>query len=385
VVTIVGHEVNKEGIPLTQSRCLFVLPSMRAGGAERVVSLLLRHLDPQQFDLHLALAQSEGPYLDHIPNHVTLHNLCAERVSRSLLPLVKTVRQLKPDVVMSSLSHMNVVTALVRPTWPRNTRLVLRETATCDQILRTRHWGRLRSAVFSQQYRRADSIICQSEFMRDDLRRTFALPTESMVVIPNPTDFAAIGTAIGNAESPFPPGGPNIVALGRLAQVKNQRQLLQAIPSLLDKHPSANVWLLGDGPLKPSLMEMRRNLGIESNVHFAGFQANPFPWLKHADLFVLCSLSESCPNALLEAVACGCPTVSTMHPGGTREVHERLGISHRMVDRLDEWSDDWFVRPGREIWERAESIFAASNVTQLYASVFLGDCDSVAVSLKRAG
>jgi glycosyltransferase involved in cell wall biosynthesis len=356
---------------------------MRAGGAERVVCLLLRHLDPKQFDLHLALAQSEGPYLDHIPHHVTLHNLSAERVSRSLLPLVKTVRQLKPDVVMSSLSHMNVATSLVRPTWPRHTRLVLRETATCDQILRTRHWGRLRSAVFSQQYRRADAIICQSEFMREDLRRSFALPTESMVVIPNPTDFAAIETAMGNAENPFPPGGPNIVTLGRLAQVKNQCQLLQAIPSLLEKHPTANVWLLGDGPLKTSLMEMRHNLKIESNVHFAGFQANPFPWLKHADLFVLCSLSESCPNALLEAVACGCPTVSTVHPGGTQEIHERLGISHRMVDRLEKWSDDWFVRPVREVRDRAESIFAASNVAQLYASVLLGDCDSR--SLKRAG
>jgi glycosyltransferase involved in cell wall biosynthesis len=346
---------------------------------------LLRHLNSKQFDLHLALAQSEGPYLEDLPAHVTVHDLCAERVSRSLLPLVKTVRQLQPDVVMSSMSHMNVVTSFVRPTWPQKTRLVLRETATCDQILRTRRWGRLRSAVFSQQYRRADAIICQSEFMREDLRRHFALPVESMVVIPNPTDFQMISDAARNEDNPFPTKGPNIVTVGRLADVKNHRQLLRAVPSLLEKHPSAHVWLLGDGPLKPSLMQLRTDLKVESQVHFAGFQANPFPWLRHADLFVLCSLNESSPNALLEAVACGCPTISTDHPGGTREILEQLGLGHRLTSRLEDWSEDWFNRPGPEVTARAESTFAASRVAELYASVLLGNRAESAKPLKRAG
>jgi glycosyltransferase involved in cell wall biosynthesis len=363
---------------------LFVLPSLRAGGAERVASLLLRHLDSSLFDLHLAMVQAEGPYLHELPDHVTLHNLHAERVSRSLLPLVKTVRQLQPDVVMSSMSHMNVAASLVRPTWPNQTRLVLRETATCDQILSTRRWGRLRAAVFSQQYRRAEAIICQSEFMQDDLRRHFALPTDAMVVIPNPIDFDSIATA-AEADNPFPTEGPNIVALGRLAPVKNHARLLRAVPSLLEKQPTANVWLLGAGPLQPTLMDLRRDLGIESHVHFAGFQANPFPWLRHADLFVLCSLNESSPNALLEAFACGCPTVSTVHPGGTREIHERLGITDRLTERLEDWSDAWFDRPDPEVRERAAAVFSAPKVAEQYAQVLRGNHHAQSGSLKRAG
>ncbi len=358
---------------------------MRAGGAERVVSLLLRHLDPDQYDLHLALAQCQGPYLDQLPEYVTRHDLQAERVSRSLLPLVKTVRQLKPDVVMSSMSHMNVAATLVRPTWPRATRLVIRETATCDQILRTRRWGRLRAAFFAKQYRLADSIICQSQFMRQDLARNFALPGESMVVIPNPVDFHSIDSLKRMRSNPLPTSGPNVVALGRLAPVKNHGQLLQAVPSLLEKHPTANVWLLGDGPMKPALMQLRRNLGIESHVHFAGFQDNPFPWLQHADLFALCSLSESSPNALLEAIACDCPTISTVHPGGTREIHERLGILPRIVDHLDAWSANWFKPASVETRQCAEAIYAAPIIARRYAEVLLGGDGAQGSSLKRAG
>ena len=73
-----------------------------------------------------------------------------------------------------------------------------------------------------------------------------------------------------------------------------------------------------------------------------GYQQNPFPWLRAADLMAVCSHGESSSNAVLEAVACGCPTVALRHPGGTYGMLSDLGLASRFVKRLDNWHEDWF-------------------------------------------
>ena len=122
---------------MTRTRCLFVLPSLRGGGAERVTTILLRHLDPELFDLHLAVVQKTGPHVADVPDHVTLHDLGGARTLYALPALVRSIRRLRPDVVFSTISHMNLAVALTRPAWPRGTRLVLRETALTDRLIHT--------------------------------------------------------------------------------------------------------------------------------------------------------------------------------------------------------------------------------------------------------
>ncbi len=190
-------------------RCLFVLPSLRGGGAERVTTLLLQHLhgrhgecggrlpaDPQlatsPLDLHLALVEKTGPHVSHVPSGVSVHDLQAGRVMRAVLPLVRLVRRLQPDIVFSTISHLNLAMAMARWTWPAHTRLILRETATCRQILSSANWPPVRRALYRRFYRVADAIVCQTPHMLCDLKRNFQLPAAQLRVIPNPVDFAAI-------------------------------------------------------------------------------------------------------------------------------------------------------------------------------------------------
>lgn len=353
---------------MTTTRCLFVLPSLGGGGAERVVTTLLRHLNADRFDLHLAVARLAGPLVESLPQHVTIHDLAAARVARSLVPLLRTVRRLQPDVVFSTLLHMNLATALTTPCWPRGVRLVLRETNLLDRTLVRRRFSRLRRAVYRTLYRRADLIVCQTPGMQAELQHVLRLPREQLVVIPNPVDFAAIRKAVEQAPVRLDPG-PNVVALGRLRKVKGTERLLDAFPQLLLRHPTAHLWLLGDGPCETELRHRATSLRIDRHVHFVGFQCNPYAWLGAADLMAVSSYSESCSNAILEAVACGCPTVALRHPGGTQDMLVELGLGDRFVAQLDKWDEKWFQAPPPVAAERARATYDVMKVVSQFENV----------------
>ncbi len=445
-------------------RCLFVLPSLRGGGAERVTTLLLQHLPDGDslrktefipfahhpslatstqrttehvsfahhpslatsiacdqpirpttsayggqitptdilhsppaavsFDLHLALVEKCGPNLANVPADVTVHDLAAGRVSRAILPLARLVRRLQPDIVFSTISHLNLAVAMTRWCWPAHTRLILRETAACRQILSSAACPSLHRALYRRFYQTADAIVCQTPYMLCDLQRTFQVPASKLRVISNPVDFAAIErlrdadvcsptgqgggrhsasdhcNAIGTGIGPTPDCGPHIVSLGRLRPIKGTSRLLGAFPHLLAHRPDAQLWLLGDGPCESQLRREAADLRIADRVHFVGYQANPYVWLKHADLMVLSSYSESSPNAILESVACGCPAVATRHPGGTFEMLSHLGLADRFVARLDRWEDAWFHPLPASACERARARYAADQVALEYRSLF---------------
>jgi glycosyltransferase involved in cell wall biosynthesis len=139
--------------------------------------------------------------------------------------------------------------------------------------------------------------------------------------------------------------GPHLVAVGRLSFQKGFDRLIKDFPFLLAKKQNARLWILGKGEREKDLRELINQLGLEEKVFLAGFQQNPFQWLKHADLFVLSSRFEGLPNTLLEALSCGCPVVALHHPGGTEEILKKLGLIDRYVPSLEVWPASWWERP----------------------------------------
>ena len=92
--------------------------------------------------------------------------------------------------------------------------------------------------------------------------------------------------------------------------------------------------------------------------------------MSHADLFVMSSVSESLPNALLEAIACSCPIVSTMHIGGTKEVLTHVGLLNRWVGSLSPWKNEWFERPSCEVREKLLDEFNQKKIVNQYEQLF---------------
>ena len=337
---------------MPRKRILLTLADLDAGGAERVVLTLLRHLSRDEFDLHLALVRKRGRFLSDVPSDIPLYDLAARRVRHAGPAIVSLAREIRPDVIFSTLSYMNNYLLLLRSFIPRRTRIIVREATTVSSAINTWKMSWVWPLLFRILYRFADCIICQCKHMGDDLVENFHVPRGKIATVYNPVDVDRVRTLADQGEAPFNEygQGPHLVAAGRLSHVKGFDLLISAFPALLETHPEAHLWILGedtstDGRLGRDLLTLCQRLNVDDRVHFTGFKANPYPYFKHADLFVLSSRYDGFPNVLLEAMACGCPTLALDCPGGTREIMELTGNRDRLRKELD-WDRSWFRGEG---------------------------------------
>lgn len=353
---------------LARRRILFVIPSLSGGGAERVVLTLAKNIPRDVFDVSLAIVNKEGPYEQEIPQDIEVFDLHCRRVRYAFPRLVQLIRHVHPDVVFSTLGYLNIALLILRPFLPRGIKLVVRESNTVSNMLRYYQFSAVWNLSYRHFYPQADLIISQSSYMREDLIDNFAIPAYKIKTIYNPVDFNRI-TVIAQEKNPYPKeSNINIVWVGRLVTSKAIHRIIESMPDLLQKQPDAHLWIIGDGPLKKELLALCHKLNIFKRVHFIGFDPNPYPWMRHADLMVLSSVYEGLPNVLLEAIACQCPVISLEHPGGTQEIMELTCQPERYVSELT-WEDWWFNRPSAETLLNLKAHFGLDHIVQRYTDI----------------
>lgn len=306
---------------------LFLIPSLKGGGAERVVSTLLRHFDHARFKLTLAVVDMRGSvFHDELPPEVELLDLGCTRVRYALPKIAWLIWRRRPDTVFSTLGHLNVGLAMIRRLLPDDVRYVARESSLISDTLRAYAAAERWRWAYRRFYRRFDAVVCQSREMLDDLVANFEFPPEKAVVIHNPVDIDRIRTLAecdDMGEMPFADGQGagepiRLVSAGRMSPEKGFDLLIDAIALCRDAR--LQLVLLGEGALRADLETRAQAKGVSRQIHFAGFRPNPYPFFKQADAYVLSSRFEGFPNVVLEALACGTPVIATPAPGGLREI-----------------------------------------------------------------
>jgi len=297
-----------------RKKILFLIPAFvgGVGGAERVMTTLLRYIDHTRFECHLGLVHEGNAFRDEVPKEVAVHPLQVSRMRYSLPGIVKLVRKLKPQAILSTSPYLNVMVVLARPFLPRNTRVVIREATTPSAFLTkdTEH-PRLWEFLYRRVYRMADRIVCLSDSMKQEFAQRFLLPREKLVQIYNPLDVEMVRRSARAASSPYQSTGPNLVAAGRLRKEKGFDLLVSAMALVLQKIPEARLTILGEGPDEMTLKAQVSKLGLDGRIDFLGFVQNPWIHVANADLFVLPSRAEGLPNSLLEALALGTPVAAS--------------------------------------------------------------------------
>ena len=354
-------------------KSLFVLSDLEAGGAQRVVLTVLRHLSLRPCRPHLALARSAGPLLKEVPENIPVHVVGNGRV-RSMLPgLYRLIWKLRPRTVISTLGHLNLALLATRRFMPSCTRLVVREANTPSFRLQHTRSPSLYRIAYRRLYPRADRVLCNADFVKEDLARHFSIPEKRILRIPNPVDVERIRVQLENGSTPYAQGGIQLVSVGRLTRQKGYDLLFPALKKARSQVPDLHLTLVGDGKHRDVLRDLAERLALGKAITFAGHQDNPYPFMAHAHLFVSSSRYEGSPNAVLESMACGTPVVAFDSPGGTAEII-RHGRNGWLVP-----AEDWKALgkmlaevAGQRAWETMPpddllpEEYACSNVVNLY-------------------
>jgi len=305
------------------SHIAIYVPSLRGGGAERVMVTLANGFAARGHRVDLILAQAEGPYLVEVAPAVRIVDLNRSRVMASLLPLARWLRQEKPDAMLSALNHANMVAIMARSLARSKTRLVVSERNSLTS-LGTGRRGRVFRRLMRWLYPKADAIIALTQAGVQEIISELGLDPAKVIAIPNPVhtgQFRALAATRPDHPWLAPDQPPVILAVGRLAPQKDYPTLLAAFARLRANRP-ARLVILGEGSLRPELQRQIEAAGLSDDVMLAGFQANPFGWMGACAVYVMSSRHEGFPNTLVQAMACGARVVSTNCPTGPIEILE---------------------------------------------------------------
>ncbi len=185
------------------------------------------------------------------------------------------------------------------------------------------------SMFIRYSYRRADQMIAVSQGVADELKQILDIPKKKISVLFSPIiSEAMLIKASEHLNHPwFREGDPPVIlSVGRLTAAKNQETLIRAFARVRQK-VKARLLILGEGEKRTELETLASQLNLTKDFSLPGFQKNPFPFMAKARLFVLSSAWEGSPGVLIQALACGCPVLSTDCSSGPREILQdgRLG------------------------------------------------------------
>ncbi|MDD5120695.1 MAG: glycosyltransferase [Candidatus Omnitrophica bacterium] len=319
-----------ENMLLKKNKLVFFIPTLSGGGAERVISELSLNL-PAWVEQHIVLFENKISY-SHKGKIISLGVNLSEtknlffklfEIIRRIYRFRKVVVSLNPDAVVSFLqaNSINILVRLLLPTRKYKTVISERTAISKIDLIMNGLYGFVNRRVMKFIYRRADIVIAVSEHIKNELMRMFKVSPQRIRVVHNLVDAEKIkGLSQEIPGHPwFSQDIPIIVNMGRLSEQKNQTVLLKVF-SEIHKERDCRLLIIGEGVLKDKLIKLSQQLDIGQDVSFLGYQNNPFAYVARSTVFCLSSSFEGFPNALVEAMAVGCPVVAFDCHSGPREI-----------------------------------------------------------------
>jgi glycosyltransferase involved in cell wall biosynthesis len=362
-------------------RVSLVLPNLAGGGAERVTLTLASEFLARGMAVDLVLMKNEGELLDQVPPGARVVDLKTPRTRQVLLAFAQYLSAERPDAVIANMWSLTIACIAARILARSDARLMV-----CDHVTLTnayRSWG-VGTAFFMRTsiagvYPFADVRVAVSSGVADDLAALSAIPRGRFDVIHNPITVrppaAGEDATVNSAWQGW--CGKRIISVGTFKTQKNQALLLKAF-ARASETVDARLMILGEGSLRGDLEALAARLGVAERILMPGFFPDPAPFYRAADLFVLSSDYEGFGNVIVEALACGCPVVSTDCPSGPAEILENgrfgrltpVGDAEALAAAM---SESLAADHDRELLQRRAEDFSPERAADKYLALLFPD------------
>lgn len=308
---------------VVSKKITILISSLSGGGAEGVCVNIANGLADNgwQVDL-LVLHTHNAAYVDLISQKVNLAVLGVNHARLASLPLLRYIRQHKPEKLLVFNYELAVLTVMLRSVFHFNTKIIARNINTFSKNITQPQGMWLRyivSPLINKLYSKCDHIINQCHAMRDDLISVFPHLKDKTSVIYNPVaksieDYAKSHDLNKVVKQDY------LLCVGRLEKQKAFHYAIEGFAGIANQYPTLRLKIVGKGSLEQSLKQCAIDLGVADRVDFEGFKSDIIPYYLHAKATLLTSLYEGFPNVLIESITLGTPVISFDCPSGPREI-----------------------------------------------------------------
>ncbi len=302
------------------------ITSLAGGGGEREASILANNFsEDNQVYLNMlndtiSYELSDRVQIDYLENTPArkrnLYNIL--KIPMLARRYAKYCKDNNIDLVLSFMPRPNIIASLSKR-YGNPAKIINCEVTTLSKAYSTDRWtNRLMRKLIRIAYPMSDLAIANSKGSEKELREIFGV--KNTTTIYNPLEIKLISQRAKEVPKK-PPSSEKFtfIKVARFAYPKDFKTLLTAYSQIKNIEQS-ELYLLGTGPEMEDTQKLAKDLGIENNVIFTGFESNPFSYLSRADSFVFSSLHEGFPNSMQEALACGLPVISNDCQNGPREM-----------------------------------------------------------------
>lgn len=337
-----------------KKRILFINGHLNAGGVERSLADVLKHMDYSKYAVDLLLLEDTGDYVSELPSEVhvlfrDIHHTYGSFVSsirrcvaahdwmclrlRFLFLLQKFfgTGTLKPAAnVLLGKHHYDGVIGFRSGICSD----LAAYSVQADRKITWWHHGEFNvdRAAYGDMCSKMDSVAVVSQACKDLLQGQFPALADKLVCIPNMLDVEAIRQKV--ITSPYTGDALHIVSVGRLAPEKHFENIIPAAKALQETGICFTWHIVGEGSERTRLEPLIAENNLKNHVILEGSKSNPYPYMKYADLFVHPSYVESQGLTVLEAMALSVPCVVTKSRGPCEFIKD--GINGLLTEQSPE-------------------------------------------------
>ncbi|MEQ6343179.1 glycosyltransferase [Vibrio cyclitrophicus] len=325
----------------------FVLPDFRCGGAEKVIITIANALaEKEKYNVYVIVGECRGHYKGYLSNRIKCITIGETSGFKSARYIAKISNSHSLNVIVGTLGMAHGVS--LSKLFNNKAKVIARVGNTISEDLKSFYsYKRILMRLYQYSLCISDSIIVQSEYMRNDTKRMLIpfVNDKKMFRIYNPIDIHSLNekkkSIIFDELTE-----DDIVTVGRLERQKDIKIIIRAFAMFAQSNHSSRLFILGDGNQRGCLEALALELKIKHRVIFKGRIDNPYPYINNAGLFILSSLYEGFSNALLEAVSLGKFVIVSDSPGGNREIVSdgnnglffTVGNEFELYDRIMEFN-----------------------------------------------
>ncbi len=299
-----------------KANIIFILPSLAAGGAERVMSFIAQNINKEKYNVTLVVIGFEKDKAFEV-NNVPIIYLNKNRVFTGLLSYILLFKRLKPKVVISAIGNLNDAMGIVSIFFPKCK--FIGRIVNIDSVLKhhpeesNRYYPMILSKIGSKGM---DYIICQSKDMYQEALNNPILKKRNLVVINNPItkSFNVKKKSIKHESNKV----YKFITVGSLERRKGHLRIIEVLSKL--DNMDFEYTIIGNGSQKETIFTKISELNLKSKVTHIPFTNNVAEFLSKSDFFLQGSYVEGFPNALIEACSTGTPAIVYDAPGGINEI-----------------------------------------------------------------